>query len=389
MLSRAQPELDGGEPAPQVNGHRADASIRHLLGREVVDPLAGGLGSYVKGSTVVVTGAGGSIGSEVCRTVARLGARQLVLVEVAEGPLVEIAGILRYEDGFTRAALVLADLRRPGRALDICEQYRPDLIVHTAAYKQVPLAEVHSLEAVANNVFVTRNLVDAASRTGVRMFVSFSTDKAVDPANVLGRTKAVAEWLVRAGAGRSETRFSSVRLGNVLDSAGSILPLFRRQIARGGPITVTHPDATRYLMTTAEAAGLGIAAGGLGDYGDVFCLDMGKPVRILDVARILLSSNGRENGRAIPIEIVGLRQGEKLHEQLWEADADVVRTVHPRILRGRSGTPDVAWLAERISHLELLLSRGEETAVRAELHAMQRDARFGTAQPVAAAAPSG
>jgi FlaA1/EpsC-like NDP-sugar epimerase len=245
------------------------------------------------------------------------------------------------------AVPVLADLRPAPRALDVVERYRPDAIFHAAAYKQVPLLEAHPVEAVATNILATRNMVTAACALGVERFVLFSTDKAVQPSSVLGRTKAVAEWIV-ATAGREALglRYTSIRLGNVVDSAGSILPLFRRQIARGGPVTVTHTDTSRYLMTSVEAAGLAIVAAAVGDSDSVCWLDPGPPVRVLELARRLVGE------AAVEIEIVGLRPGERLHEQLCSKSDEIQTTVCERVYRSTLHRVDPAWLEAWVAVLE-------------------------------------
>jgi dTDP-glucose 4,6-dehydratase len=324
---------------------RAQVSVETLLGRPVLDVGEASLAGYLDGATVLVTGAGGSVGATLCTRLARLGVRELVLVDQAEAPLLELAATLQ-------ATPVLADIRSAARMTEVVERHRPQVVFHAAAYKQVPLLEGHPVEAVATNLLGTRNVVRAAGCAGVDRLVLFSTDKAVRPTSVLGQTKAVAEW-VAAAAG-----YTSIRLGNVLDSAGSILPLFRRQAERGGPLTVTHPHATRYLITAGEAASLAIAAGALADPGLVYRLDTGPPVRVLDLARRLATEAGCE------IEIVGLRAGERLHEQL---DALSEETAIKHVVASPLPPVEPDWLDARVAALARHVERASAAGVRATL----------------------
>jgi FlaA1/EpsC-like NDP-sugar epimerase len=348
---------------------RAEAvAVEALLGRAVADLDAGWVGDYLADAAVLVTGAGGSVGTELCARITHRGVRKLVLVEQAEASLVELARALRYDLGFTKAEPVLVDVRSRTRTLEVFEQHRPDVVFHAAAYKQVPLLEAFPVEGVATNVLGTRSIVAAARRVGVGRFVLFSTDKAVQPTSVLGQTKAVAEWIV-AAAGREagNGRYGSVRLGNVVDSAGSILPIFRRQIANGAPVTVTHPQATRYLMTVGEAAGLAIAAGGLADSDGVFWFDSGPPVCVLDLARRLASAVSDD----VAIELVGLRAGERLHEHLFSNGDEIVATPCEHVWRSTARRVDPAWLERRLRMLERQVQHGSAAAVRATLAEMQ------------------
>lgn len=351
-----------------------DVSVETLLGRSVVDVSNGELAEYIAETTVLVTGAGGSLGAELCARLTRLGVRELVLVDQAEAPLVELATTLRYEHGFTDAVPVLADIRSAARTLEVFERHRPDVVFHTAAYKQVPLLEAHPVEAVATNVLATKWVVDAARRVGVERFVLFSTDKAVQPASILGQTKAVAEWIVATAGREAHARYASVRLGNVVDSAGSILPVFRRQIARGGPVTLTHPETTRYLITAGEAAGLAIVAGALADSDGTFWLDIGPPVRVLDLARRL----SRAAARDVAIDFIGLRAGERLHERLFCESDEIVGTPCERVFRSTMRQVDPAWLDAWIATLARHVERASAAGVRAalaEMHAASdRDA---------------
>jgi FlaA1/EpsC-like NDP-sugar epimerase len=348
----------------------ADAdAVETLLDRKAVPVDVERFGDYLSEATVLVSGAGGSIGVELCGQLARLGADTLVLVDHAEAPLVGLARALRVEHGFDGAAPVLADVKSRARMFEVFERYRPDVVFHAAAYKDVPLLEACPVEGVATNVLGTKCVLDAARHVGTRHFVLFSTDKAVQPTNVLGQTKAVAEWIVAAAGRRmADRRFASVRLGNVVDSAGSILPMFRGQVARGGPITVTHPSATRYLITAAEAAGLAIVAGRFADSNSIFWLDSGPPVCVLDLARRLATAAPHDVG----IEFVGLRAGERLHERLFSHGDEVAPTACEHIWTSPMHQVEPPWLEEWLAVLERHVERASSELVRAalaEIHA--------------------
>jgi len=349
-----------------------EVQVEDVLGREAIEVDLALVASYVAGETVLVTGAGGSIGSELCRQTARLGAGTLVLVDHSETALVDIDRELASERGYPAGVPVLADAKNPAKMREIFERYRPGVVFHAAAYKHVPLMEANPIESVRNNVVATRVLAEAATETGVRRFVLVSTDKAVNPKNVLGRTKALCEWIVETAAKRERngTTYISVRFGNVLASSGSVIPIFRRQIARGGPVTVTHPDMTRYFMTIPEAVQLIIQAGAIGKSGDVFVLDMGDPVRILDLARNMIRLSGKEPDTDVAIEIVGIRPGEKLHEELWGTGEAAEPTSHAKILRSGGRNVDPGWLDEELVELERLAEAGESLDVVAKLNAM-------------------
>jgi FlaA1/EpsC-like NDP-sugar epimerase len=286
-----------------------------------------------------------------------------VLVDNAETPLVELTAALLDDHGCVDVVPVLADLRRAAQALDVVDRHRPDVIFHAAAYKHVPLLEAHPVEGVATNVLGTRNVVEAALAAGVERFVLFSTDKAVEPTSILGQTKAVAEWIVAASGG---SRYTSIRLGNVVDSAGSILPLFRRQIERGGPVTVTHALTTRYLLTSPEAAGLAVVAGAVGDAGSVCWLDPGSPVRVLELARRLVEQAQAE----IAIELVGLRPGERLHEQFCSEGDEAEVTACPGVYRSPLARIDPVWLQAWTATLERHVDAASTVGVRAALAEM-------------------
>ena len=296
-----------------------DVSIEDILAREVVqfDPASPELLETYRGRRILVTGAGGSIGSELCRQLVHFQPSLLVMIDKDENAVFESELTVRQLMPPERVRPVILDLRREKALRGVFESCRPDVVVHAAAHKHVPLLETQIVEAFDNNVLGTDVLLRLSVEYKVSTFVMVSTDKAVNPTNIMGATKRLAEMLIQASARGSDVRFSCVRFGNVLESRGSVVPIFKRQIAQGGPVTVTHPDATRYFMTIGEAAQLIIQAGSLGRHGDLFVLDMGERVKVIDLARdlIRLSVPGRMDD--IPIQIIGLRPGEKLHEELF------------------------------------------------------------------------
>jgi FlaA1/EpsC-like NDP-sugar epimerase len=355
-------------------GQIRPVQVEDVLGREQVEVDFEQIASYLRGQTVVVTGAGGSIGSELCRQIARVQPKRLVLIDLAETPLFEIERELVQEREFPAAIPVLADVKDRERIRRIFERYEPDVVFHAAAYKHVPLMEANPLAAVANNALATRTVAGLAAEFGVERFVLISTDKAVNPKTVMGQCKAVCEWIVEALGHRSDvaTRFVAVRFGNVLGSSGSVIPIFRRQIERGGPVTVTHRDMTRFFMTIPEAVSLVVQAGAIGGRGQVFVLDMGEPVRIIDLARNMIRLSGKEPETEIPIVEIGARPGEKLNEELWTADEAVGQTTHPKIMRASRPPIDVRWLEQRLERLERLVAAGDTLEVVSTLTEMVR-----------------
>jgi FlaA1/EpsC-like NDP-sugar epimerase len=346
--------------------------VEDVLGRAQVEVDLEEVAAYLGGQTVVVTGAGGSIGSELCRQIARARPARLVLVENGETALFEIERELLDERRFSAAIPVLADVCNRSKMRQVFERYRPTVVFHAAAYKHVPLMEANPLESVRNNALATKAIADVAVEFGADRFVLVSTDKAVNPKTVMGQSKALCEWIVEAYGLRGDvsTRFVAVRFGNVLGSSGSVIPIFRRQIAKGGPVTVTHPDMTRYFMTIPEAASLVVQAGAIGGEGEILVLDMGEPVRILDLARNMIRLSGKEPDRDVPIEFVGARPGEKLHEELWGADEEVRPTSHPKILRVKRAGADPAVLERELDALETLVENGETLEVVARLRGL-------------------
>jgi FlaA1/EpsC-like NDP-sugar epimerase len=361
-------------------GQIRPVQVEDVLGRQQVEVDLGLVSSYVKDRVVMVTGAGGSIGSEICRQLARLGAGRLVLVDKGESALFEIERELRDERDYPGVTPALADCGDRVKMRGLFEQHRPEVVFHAAAYKHVAMLESNPAQAVANNVLGTRCLVEAAIEGGVDRFVLVSTDKAASPKNVMGRSKAVCEWIVESYALRDDvdTRFVAVRFGNVLGSSGSVIPIFRRQIERGGPVTVRHPELTRFFMTIPEASALVIQAGAMGGRGQVYVLDMGEPVRILDLAKQMIRLSGRSEDE-VPIVFTGVLPGEKIHEVLWSEGEMVGPTSHPKIMRAARATIDPDWLEECLAELERLVERGDALAVVAKLQAMiEEPRRIGT-----------
>lgn len=312
-----------------------DVQIEDILGRDEVKVDLAAIAAYLSDEVVLVTGAGGSIGSELCRQVARFSPKQLILLGHGENSIYEIHMELlrRFPDLDLRP--IIADIRDENRIRQVFEQYRPGVVFHAAAHKHVPLMEFNPTEAIKNNVFGTLNVAKAADFYNAKRFVLISSDKAVNPTSVMGATKRAAECIVQSLARTSQTVFVAVRFGNVLGSRGSVIPLFKRQIAAGGPVTVTDPRMVRYFMTIPEAAQLVIQAASMGHGGEVFILDMGDPVRIVDLARDLIRLSGLEPDVDIRIEFSGVRPGEKLFEELLTAEEGTQATMHERIFVAR------------------------------------------------------
>lgn len=350
----------------QLTRQLREVRVEDVLGREPVAMELERFGSYLADRIVLVTGAGGSIGAELSRQIARVRPRLLVLLDHAEDNLFSIDRELYGEWHFSGVEGVLADCKEPDRMLEVMQRFRPDVVFHAAAYKHVPLMEENPLEAVRNNAIATRVTAETAAAAGAERFVLVSTDKAVNPETVMGASKAMAEWIV-AAAGRRHagTRFVTVRFGNVLGSSGSVVPIFRGQIERGGPVTVTDPEMTRYFMTIPEAVQLIIRAGDLGvGEGEVLVLEMGEPVRIIELARNMIRLAGYEPEEEIAIEVVGRRPGEKLHEELVGSDERAVPTEAARIVRAVREPPlDADWVEATVDRLEGLMRSGDEAGL--------------------------
>ena len=344
--------------------------MQRLLGRDEIDIDLEEVAAYLTGRTVLVTGAGGSIGSELCRQIAALRPKALALLGRGENSLYEITMELRTRFPKLEAPPIVADIRDPDRIRNAFEEQRPEVVFHTAAHKHVDLMEPFPEEAVQNNIFGTRHVVEAAARAGVGRFVMISTDKAVNPVCVYGAAKRVAELLMASWVGRSDTAFLTVRFGNVLGSRGSIVPLFRKQIELGGPVTVTHPEARRYFMTLPEAVRLVLQSGAFGRSGETFALDMGEPVRILDLATNMIRLAGLEPGIDIRIELIGLRPGDKLSEELLTRGAGVQATRHKKIFATTPDRVDGKGLEEDLETLKRLCQAPDRAGLVRKLKEM-------------------
>ncbi|HKA66817.1 MAG TPA: nucleoside-diphosphate sugar epimerase/dehydratase [Solirubrobacterales bacterium] len=347
----------------QLNKQLREVQVEDVLGREPIVVELDRVGAYLRDRIVLVTGAGGSIGSELCRQIARVDPRLLVMLDHAEDNLFEIDREMTELRHFTNVESVLADCKEPHRMLEVMQRFKPSVVFHAAAYKHVPLMEANPLEAVRNNAIATRVTAETAAASEVERFVLISTDKAVNPQTVMGASKAMAEWIVEsAGHNHPSTRFASVRFGNVLASSGSVVPIFRNQIERGGPVTVTHPEMTRYFMTIPEAVQLVIRAGDIGaGKGEVFVLDMGEPVKIVDLAHNMIRLAGYEPEQDIAVEFTQPRPGEKLHEELFGRGEKVQPTAAKRINRAVRELPlDSEWVESTLNSLEHLVMAGDE-----------------------------
>ena len=313
-----------------------DVSVEDLLGREPVELELDIIMGYVSGKTVLVTGGGGSIGSELCRQIAGHKPKQLIIVDIYENNAYDIEMELRHNYPKLNLVVLIASVRNLDRLDSIFAEYKPDLVYHAAAHKHVPLMENSPNEAIKNNVFGTYNTVKTADKYGVKRFVLISTDKAVNPTNVMGASKRICEMIIQTFGHNSKTEFVAVRFGNVLGSNGSVIPLFKKQIAEGGPVTVTHPDIIRYFMTIPEAVSLVLQAGAYAKGGEIFILEMGEPVKILDLAKNIIRLSGFVPDKDIKIEFSGLRPGEKLYEELLMEEEGIRETENKLIHIGRA-----------------------------------------------------
>jgi FlaA1/EpsC-like NDP-sugar epimerase len=339
-----------------------EVKVEDLLRRETVDLNLAGISAYLENKTVLVTGGGGSIGSELCRQVARFNPSKLILFDIYENDMYFLELELKEKYTDLDVVSVVGSIRDRDKLYYTFARYRPDVVFHAAAHKHVPLMEYNPEEAVKNNIFGTKNLVLLADKYGIQRFVLISTDKAVNPTNVMGATKRVAEMLIQYYSSRSKTKFMAVRFGNVLGSCGSVIPIFKKQIEEGGPVTVTHPEVKRYFMTIPEAVQLVIQAGALGQGGEVFVLDMGEPVKIIDLAKDLIELSGLRVGEDIDIEIVGLRPGEKLFEELL-TDGETIATEHERIYIENIEETDIIKLNSALDILEEQVRRLDKSAI--------------------------
>ncbi len=346
-----------------------DVAYCDLLGREIINLEEERISGYLENSKVLVTGAGGSIGSELCRQICRFRPESVILFERAESSLYEIDLELRKNFPYVKIISVLGDIRDRIQLSHAFSDYRHQVVFHAAAYKHVPIMELQPWKAVKNNILGTRNMILISSKFSVERFVFVSTDKAVRPANIMGASKRVAELLTQCqnGNGISNTSFMTVRFGNVVGSVGSVVPLFRKQIEKGGPVTVTHPDVTRYFMTIPEACQLILQAGAMGEGGEIFFLDMGTPIKIDDMARDLIRLSGFEPGVDIKIEYTGLRPGEKLYEELITEGEGILPTSHEKIMVLKGKTCDPTFLDGKIDELRSLAHQQDSEGIRSLL----------------------
>ena len=329
-----------------------DVQIEDLLGREAVRTDLESIMSYVKDQKVMVTGGGGSIGSELCRQIADDQPKQLIIIDNYENAAYELQMELGRKHPELDVIVLIVSVQNRRKIREIFEQYKPDLVFHAAAHKHVPLMEYSPCEAIKNNVFGTMNVASEANRSGVKRMVLISTDKAVRPTNIMGASKRICEMVIQTYNQRSKTEYVAVRFGNVLGSNGSVVPLFKQQIREGGPVTVTHPDIIRYFMTIPEAVSLVLQAGAYAQGGEIFILDMGEPVKILDLAENMIRLSGLVPGEDIEIKFTGLRSGEKLYEELLIDDDNKKETANKRIFIGQPIKIDEAEFDEKMKELE-------------------------------------
>ena len=353
-----------GESAPFIR----ELNISDFLSRDEIELDTESIAGYLSGKTVMVTGGGGSIGSEICRQIMHFKPKLLIIFEIYENCAYELEYELRQRYGNACPVITLIGSIRDRQRLDeVFEEYHPEVVFHAAAHKHVPLMERSPAEAIKNNVFGTRNLLESASSHGVERLVQLSTDKAVNPTNVMGATKRITEMLIQRYGEKTDMKCMAVRFGNVLGSHGSVIPLMEAQIRKGGPVTVTHPDITRYFMTIPEAAQLVLQAGGIARSGSIFVLDMGEPVRIMDLAKKLIRAYGFEPNVDMPIKIIGLRPGEKLYEELlMDTERDkMTKTAHKKIFVANVDKVGDEQFERMMSTLEEVVDKNDERAVEA------------------------
>jgi FlaA1/EpsC-like NDP-sugar epimerase len=340
-----------------------DVEIEDLLGREPVEVDLDSILGYVKGKKVLVTGGGGTIGSELCRQIAAKNPSHLIALDIYENGIYDVQQELLNTYPDLHLTVLIASVRNTNRIRQIFAEYRPEIVYHAAAHKHVPLMEESPNEAIKNNVFGTYKTAMAAATHGTERFVMISTDKAVNPTNIMGASKRVCEMIIQSFNKKYETEFVAVRFGNVLGSSGSVIPIFKKQIAEGGPVTVTHPDIIRYFMTIPEAVSLVLQAGAYAKGGEIFVLDMGKPVKILDLAKNLISLSGFRPDEDIKIEFTGLRPGEKLFEELLMEEEGMKETANRLIYIGKPIDLDEERFFAQLQELELA-SKNESAEIR-------------------------
>lgn len=344
-----------------------DVDVEDLLGRESIKLDYDGIADYLEGKIVLVTGGGGSIGSELCRQISKFNPKQLIIFDIYENNAYEIQNELKRTFPELDLVTLIGSVRDRNRLRQVYTKYSPNVVFHAAAHKHVPLMEVSPEEAIKNNVVGTFNTAEFANSYGVEKFVLISTDKAVNPTNIMGATKRMCEMIVQAFNKVSDTEYVAVRFGNVLGSNGSVIPLFKKQIAAGGPVTLTHKDITRYFMTIPEASQLVLQAGAYAEGGEIFVLDMGKPVRIYDLAENLIKLSGFEPNKDIKIEVTGLRPGEKLYEELLMNEEGLTETKHKKIFIGKPGDFEISDIAKKTDELLMYASKGSKIRLKKQL----------------------
>lgn len=332
-----------------------DVDIEDLLGRKTIELDMSGIEDYIRSKTVLVTGGGGSIGSELCRQISKFKPKNLIIFDIYENNAYEIQNELKYKYPKMNLTVLIGSVRDKKRLNQIFRDYSPQVVFHAAAHKHVPLMEDSPMEAIKNNVFGTYNVSECADKYKVERFVLISTDKAVNPTNVMGATKRICEKVIQSFDKVSKTKFVAVRFGNVLGSNGSVIPLFKKQIAHGGPITVTHKDINRFFMTIPEASQLVLQAGAFAKGGEIFVLDMGQPVRIYDLACDLIKLSGFEPNKDIEIKVTGLRPGEKLYEELLMSEEGLTNTKHEKIFIGKATFNDIEEIRNQIEILKEII----------------------------------
>ncbi len=341
--------------------------IEDLLGRDEIKLNTEEISEYLTAKTILVTGGGGSIGSELCRQITKFNPSEIIILDIYENNVYNLQNELKRKHKDLNLKVIIASVRDKLRIDEVMNSYRPDVVFHAAAHKHVPLMESNPCEAIKNNVFGTLNAAEASAKYGVKRFVLISTDKAVNPTNVMGATKRICEMIIQSMDKLSNTEFVAVRFGNVLESNGSVIPLFKKQIAEGGPVTVTHPEIIRYFMTIPEASQLVIQAGAMAQGGEIFVLDMGQPIRIIDLARDLIKLSGFEPETDIPIKITGLRPGEKLYEEILLDEEGMKSTVHEKIFIGKPIFLDYKFLQKSLDKLKDLVENSKHNEIRKAL----------------------
>ncbi|GAA0083714.1 nucleoside-diphosphate sugar epimerase/dehydratase [Clostridium sp. CTA-7] len=336
-----------------------DVNIEDLLGRDPIELDMKGISEYIKNKCILVTGGGGSIGSELCRQIAKFSPKKLIIFDIYENNAYDIQNELKYKYPKLDLKVLIGSVRDKKRLEQIFQEYSLDIIFHAAAHKHVPLMEDSPIEAIKNNVFGTFNVAECANKYKAERFVLISTDKAVNPTNIMGATKRMCEMIIQSMDKISQTQFVAVRFGNVLGSNGSVIPLFKRQIAHGGPVTVTHKNITRFFMTIPEASQLVLQAGAFAKGGEIFVLDMGKPVKIYDLACDLIRLSGFEPNKDIKIKVTGLRPGEKLYEELLMSEEGLTNTKHKKIFIGKPTFNDIYELKSQMEELKYIIEKND------------------------------